>query len=549
MAVSILQARKKPKKKAPPPQFDKTGEVPVRLELPSRKPGYYLSSEEELIYLDQAAKDYERNKDILPKEFAQMYGGKAKEHALQKLVEHSKNPDKYNNETVLCFNKDGSVLEETFDGSKQKQLFSAEDFSISKAATSSNGGKASGTKGAQGGGGGGNRRYQDKVSEEKSEEPDGDDSKKGDSGDEHQDGNGGGNGGGKGNPVDGKNKEGSHSGEDTIEVVLMCIKKPGETGFDLFTYTMKYNDQLAHVFDEFVEERGFEEEDDPHFLLNNKEIYYDDTPADLKLTEDDMIHVLVLKAEKSKDGKPKQASDDDFSDVEESDWDSEYEEEVSVVKKKPAAVAKAKTATRRGKNTKPTKNSPKPQSTSPKSQGVKLDNRRGRGNRKVKAWSHATTAKRQMCREVRDKLDACADPVACVQAMSRPRHRAKGYNEESDTESVMNARDFPHVLPGLFLLTEQRPNGNGNVGGRKTKKPTIHFMTGSTYYTEYLRGYLCEADSDTESLDVAFHDDYDDFKTAIFDHDSIAEAQVNKKKNKRSVREDVVNGKGKKTRR
>ncbi|CAB9527367.1 hypothetical protein SEMRO_1984_G309370.1 [Seminavis robusta] len=159
------------------------------------------------------------------------------------------------------------------------------------------------------------------------------------------------------------------------------------------------------------------------------------------------------------------------------------------------------------------------------SRSSRTPSRGGRGNRKRAANTPAETRSQQMDNRVREKLDGCEAPLFTAMNMSRPEHLLASYKEPdgSDTESVVNEKKWPKVVPGLFFFTEQKPNANGKGGGEFLKDPAIHFWTGSDQMNDVLSSHLKK-----RGLKRHYHATYLDFKTAVFGHESIKEAQTNK---------------------
>ena len=91
----------------------------------------------------------------------------------------------------------------------------------------------------------------------------------------------------------------------------------------------------------------------------------------------------------------------------------------------------------------------------------------GRKRNKRKANSRPTGPRQQMDTFVRAKLDSAAEAMEAVNRMAMPYCRTDQYHHgrdsnDSETESVCDARRWPFVAHGIFCFTEQAPNENGN---------------------------------------------------------------------------------------
>lgn len=108
-----------------------------------------------------------------------------------------------------------------------------------------------------------------------------------------------------------------------------------------------------------------------------------------------------------------------------------------------------------------------------------------------------------------------------------------GYDADadSDTSSVADQRGWPRVIIGQFMYTEQRPNANGGGDTRRFKKPRIYFNTGSQKNRDYFGEKLTKViEGKKGGVDLSFHETFESFKEAAFDHPSIAQPQINKAK-------------------
>ena len=153
------------------------------------------------------------------------------------------------------------------------------------------------------------------------------------------------------------------------------------------------------------------------------------------------------------------------------------------------------------------------------------------------AGTSALTRAEQMDAQVRAKLDASVEMVQMAQVMSRPRTMLAGFtqdSDESDTDSLVNYRDFPNVNHGLFCYTEQtaNPNGGGKHAGLRRRKPLLSFFNGSPQMCEVMTRAFEEFKKG--KVDIEFHATYDEHRQAIFAHESIKEEQVNKVKSRKT---------------
>ena len=168
-----------------------------------------------------------------------------------------------------------------------------------------------------------------------------------------------------------------------------------------------------------------------------------------------------------------------------------------------------------------------------KGKNKKKDNRTNRGNRKRKALSYAKTPKQQLDTNVRSRLDGAYERLQKAQSMSRPRSRTDDYvpppDYESDTESVMNEKEWPLVCHGMFTLTEQKPNANGDSSdGSKLKKPVLHLMTGEdSTMMELVDQFLND-----RHYSITVHPSFDSHREAVFKRKGEAPPKRNERKKK-----------------
>lgn len=90
-------------------------------------------------------------------------------------------------------------------------------------------------------------------------------------------------------------------------------------------------------------------------------------------------------------------------------------------------------------------------------------------------------------------------------------HRGQDSND-SETESVCDARRWPFVAHGIFCFTEQAPNENGNSNKNLfMKKPTLHIQLPCEEAKEQFEELWGDG-----GLSIQLHCDYGSHRAAMY---------------------------------
>jgi hypothetical protein len=139
-----------------------------------------------------------------------------------------------------------------------------------------------------------------------------------------------------------------------------------------------------------------------------------------------------------------------------------------------------------------------------------------------------TTAKQMLDNHVRSKWgNSIKNSLYRVQKLTYPVSRTDDFEGAQDGESIseeeVNEQDWPWVIPGAFVYTEQAANANGSGGPRRLRQPVLHLFTGSEKANDALFKGIVEGVSGVK-VRPKMYNDMDTFLEKVYRSKSGLEA-------------------------
>ena len=161
-----------------------------------------------------------------------------------------------------------------------------------------------------------------------------------------------------------------------------------------------------------------------------------------------------------------------------------------------------------------------------------------------------TTAKQMLDNHARRQWgNSMKNSLHRIQKLTYPVTRTDDYEAtpkgKEPTEEEVNEQDWPWVIPGTFVYTEQEANANGSGDPRRLRQPIVHFYTGSQEACDILDEALRRGVNGVK-VKICSHNDFDAFIESVYRSESGLEAAKKHRNNPNHAAGGAKFGKNKK---